>query len=262
MVPSMDKHYVARVTERRDLSEDLWLIRVDPGGPFQFKPGQYATLGVDYHDKRIERAYSIVSSPYEEGLEFFIELVPQGDLTPHLYKLHKGDTMLCRKIAKGRFILDVRSGRTNHLLLATVTGIAPFVSYARTLYRDWKSGNTATLGNHKLFCVQGASRSWEFGYREEMDRIAAEVPWFKFVTTISRPWEDAAWQGETGRVDDLVRKYTEVWGLKAAETTAYLCGHPNMIETGKGILQRAGWKKEGMFEEVYFQPGKELAVAD
>ena len=262
MVLSMDKHYVARVTERRDLSEDLWLIRVDPGGPFQFKPGQYATLGVDYNDKRIERAYSIVSSPYEEGLEFFIELVPQGELTPHLYKLHKGDTMLCRKIAKGRFTLDVRSGRTNHLLLATVTGIAPFVSYARTLYRDWKSGNTATVGNHKLFCVQGASRSWEFGYGEELERIAAEVPWFKFITTISRPWEDAAWKGETGRVDDLVRKYTDLWGLKAPETTAYLCGHPSMIETGKGILQRAGWKKESMFEEVYFQPGKELAVAD
>lgn len=35
-----------------------------------------------------------------------------------------------------------------------------------------------------------------------------------------------------------------------------------MIETGKGILQRAGWKKESMFEEVYFQPGKEVAVPD
>ena len=85
VVPASDKHYTARILERRDLSEDLWVIRVDPGGPFQFKAGQYATLGVDHGDKRIERAYSIVSSPYEEGLEFFIELVPQGELTPHLY---------------------------------------------------------------------------------------------------------------------------------------------------------------------------------
>jgi NAD(P)H-flavin reductase len=43
-IVSSDKH------ERRDLSEDLWLIRVDPGGPFQFKAGQYATLGVDHAD--------------------------------------------------------------------------------------------------------------------------------------------------------------------------------------------------------------------
>src|SRR5882672_2600549 len=133
--PPGDKHYVAKILERKDLSEDLWLIRVDPGGAFNFKAGQYATLGVDHEVKRIERAYSIVSSPYEEGLEFFVELVPQGELTPHLYKLKVGDIMLCRKISKGRFTLDLKSGRKNHLLLATVTGIAPFVSYVRTLYK-------------------------------------------------------------------------------------------------------------------------------
>src|SRR5438046_5934961 len=132
-----EKHYLAKVIERKDLSEDLWLIRVDPGGPFSFKAGQYATLGVDHEGRRIERAYSIVSSPYEEGLEFFLELVPQGELTPKLYKLRVGDKLYCRKIAKGRFTLDLRSGRTNHLLLATVTGLAPFVSYARTLYKAW-----------------------------------------------------------------------------------------------------------------------------
>jgi len=82
MVPASDKHYTARILERRDLSEDLWVIRVDPGGPFQFKAGQYATLGVNHGDKRIERAYSIVSSPCEQGLEFFIDLVPKGELTP------------------------------------------------------------------------------------------------------------------------------------------------------------------------------------
>ena len=154
-----DKHFTARVLERKELSEDLWLVKVDPGGPFPFKAGQYATLGVDSAEKRIERAYSIVSSPYEEGfLEFFVELVPQGELTPLLYKLHKGDTLYCRKIAKGRFTLDLRSGRTNHLLLATVTGIAPFVSYVRTLYQDWKKRDSAMPGDHKLYCLQGGSR--------------------------------------------------------------------------------------------------------
>ena len=261
MALATDKHYMARILERKDLSEDLWLIRVDPGGPFQFKAGQYATLGVDHGDKRIERAYSIVSSPYEEGvLEFFIELVPQGELTPHLYKLQIGDTMLCRKISKGRFTLDLKSGRTNHFLLATVTGIAPFVSYVRTLYRDWKSGNSAMPGNHKLFCLQGGSRSWEFGYREELERISAEVPWFKFVPTISRPWEDSSWTGETGRVDDLVRKYASEWGLKPADTTGYLCGHPSMCENGKGIMTRAGWQKGSLYEVIYFIPGKEAGA--
>src|SRR4030095_16097663 len=141
MAPAGDKHYEATVLERRDLSEDLWLVKVHPGGPFQFKAGQYATLGVDHDGKRIERAYSIVSSPYEQDwLEFFIELVPQGELTPHLYKLYPGDKLLCRKIAKGRFTLDLRSGRTNHLLLSTVTGLAPFVCSVRTLYKELYGG--------------------------------------------------------------------------------------------------------------------------
>src|ERR1700752_3527938 len=198
-----DKHYIARILERRDFSEDLWMIRVDLGGPFSFKAGQYATLGVDHEGTRIERAYSIVSAPYEEGLEFFLELVPQGALTPKLYKLQPGDKLLCRKIAKGRFTLDLRSGRTNHLLLATVTGVAPYVSYVRTLYRDWKSGGSPMPGEHKLFCLQGASHSFEFGYREELKRYASEAPWFQYVPTVSRPWDNTQWRGEIGRVDDL-----------------------------------------------------------
>src|SRR6266403_662378 len=257
MASSPDKHYQARILERRDLSPDLWIVRIDPGGPFEFRAGQYATLGVEQEGKRVERAYSIVSSPYEDSLEFFIELVPHGDLTPGLFRLNKDDTLLCRKIAKGRFTLDLRSGRTNHLLVSTVTGLAPFVSYARTLYKDWKSGNTGMPGNHKLYCLQGGSRSWEFGYRDEMEKYAAEAPWLKYVTTVSRPWEDPEWKGETGRVDDLIRKYTDLWSLKPENTTAYLCGHPSMVENGRGILQRAGWRKNAMFEEVYFQPAKE-----
>jgi len=137
-----------------------------------------------------------------------------------------------------------------------VTGIAPFVSYVRTLYRDWKKGDSPMPGNHKLYCLQGASRSWEFGYREELERYSNEVPWFKYVATVSRPWEDSNWKGETGRVDDLLRKYADAWGLRPEETTGYLCGHPTMVENGRGILYRAGWKKNAVFEEIYFQPAK------
>ncbi len=98
-------------------------------------------------------------------------------------------------------------------------------------------------GEHKFFCLHGGSRSWEFGYREELERIAAEVPWFKYVATISRPWEDAPWKGQTGRVDDLVRMYIDEWNLRPESTTGYLCGHPSMCENGQGILTRAAGKE-------------------
>ena len=252
MVWSPDKYYTARILDRRDLSQDLCVLRIDPGGPYEYRAGQYATLGIERDGARTERAYSIASSPYEDALEFFIELVPSGGLTPNLFELKNGDSLLCRKIAKGRFTLDVRSGRTNHLLISTVTGIAPFVSYIRTLYRDWKSGAEAMPGNHKLFCLQGASRAFEFGYREELENCAAEAPWLTYVATVSRPWEDAGWTGEKGRVDDLLRKYMDAWGLRPETTTAYLCGHPKMIEHSQGILERAGWKKDAILEEAYY----------
>jgi ferredoxin-NADP reductase len=43
--------------------------------------------------------------------------------------------------------------------------------------------------------------------------------------------------------------------LKPEETTAYLCGHPTMLETGRGILLRAGWKKDAIQDEAYFPVG-------
>lgn len=252
MTVAADKFFQARIVQRAEFADDLWMIRVDPGTPFAFVAGQYATLGVQTEKGLIERAYSIVSSPHERELEFFFELVPQGELTPLLYKLGPGDTVTSRKVAKGRFTLDGTSGRRKHFLLCTVTGIAPFVSYARTLLDDWKSGRFA--GEHELFVVHGASESREFGYREEMERIAGAVPWLTYVPTISRPWDDPEWQGETGRVDDLIRKYGDQWGLDGATTTAYLCGHPEMVEHGKAILKRRGWKKDALKEEIYFIP--------
>ncbi len=247
-----DKFFQGRITAREVFADDLWMIRVDPGVEFRFVAGQYATLGVDTGERLIERAYSIVSSPYERELEFFFELVPQGELTPLLYKLGPGDSVMSRKVPKGRFTLDVTSGRTKHFLLCTVTGVAPFVSFARTLMKDWQEGRFK--GEHQLYVVHGASRSCEFGYREELAAMAAEVPWLTYVPTVSRPWDDPDWTGETGRVDDLIRKYGDQWGLDSRTTMSYLCGHPEMVEHGKAILKRRGWTKDGLKEEIYFIP--------
>lgn len=251
-----EKHFVARIVSRQDVAEDLFILRVEVGSPFTYLAGQYATLGVEVEGKRLERAYSMCSSPYEETLEFFVERVHGGELSPLLHSMDEGAPLLLRRFAKGRFTLDLRSGRKNHLLIGTVTGVAPFVSYMRTLHADWKKSESPMPGEHRFFCLQGASRSREFGYRAELEKYAGETPWFRYISTVSRPWEEPEWSGELGRVDDLIRKYTEVWGLKPANTTAYLCGHPGMVESGRGILLRAGWEKTAIQDEVYFPSGK------
>jgi len=247
---SVDEHfYRARIVERRDITDDLWTIRVDPGGDFHFAAGQYATLGMDTPEKLVERPYSIVSSPHEPLVEFFLELVPHGELTHLLYKLQAGDTLSFRKVAKGRMTLDTGGGRRNHFLICTVTGVAPFVSYVRTLLDEWKQGRFH--GEHKLYLLQGASRSVDFSYREELEKAAAEVPWLAYVPTVSRPWEDLGWKGEVGRADDLIRKYADRWSLTPESSFAYLCGHPGMIENGNGILKRCGWPKHALKDEAF-----------
>lgn len=100
--------------------------------------------------------------------------------------------------------------------------------------------------------IQGASRSWEFGYREELEAIAANVPWFRYVPTVSRIDEDFSWRGEKGRVDEIIRKHADGWGLSAADTTAYLCGHPSMVENGTRILERAGFDRKSLKQEAYW----------
>jgi ferredoxin/flavodoxin---NADP+ reductase len=254
MTTNEDKFYRARITQRLDLAPDLWTMRIHPGGEFKFAPGQYATLGLQNGEKRSERPYSIVSSPHEREIEFFFELVPGGELTPSLYDLKLGAEVLVRKVPKGLFTLDTSKGRSNHLLVCTVTGVAPFVSYVRTLHKDWREGKFA--GDQKLFLLNGASRSWEFGYVDELRQFAQQVPWFKYVPTVSRPWDDNAWRGEVGRVDELVRKYTDLWELNGSNSVGYLCGHPQMIENCKGILQRIGFSKEVLKEEQYWVPAK------
>lgn len=250
-MPVPDPRYLpATVTARTEISHDLWLMRIDHGGQFSFRAGQYATLGLERDGHLVQRAYSIASSPYEPELELFIELVPHGELTPLLYQLRPGDPLTLRRAAKGRFLLEAAPLTTDHLFLCTVTGVAPFLSLLRTLVRDWEQGTYP--GDHRLFLIQGASHSSEFGYLDELQTLAGRVPWFTYVPTVSRPWADAAWPGETGRVDDVLRKYADRWFEDPSRGMAHLCGHPSMIEHGKAILERRGWAKERMKEESYF----------
>jgi ferredoxin--NADP+ reductase len=254
---NLTKHVEAEIVDRRDLASDLWIIRLRVPEPLPFKPGQYVTLGVADGAKLIERPYSVVSSPLEPEIEIFFELVPHGELTPRLYKLGTGDRMFVRRTAKGVFTLDRASGRKKHFMLATVTGVAPYVSIVRTLAAAEKAGEPP-LG-HELFVIEGASRSWELGYDVELAALEQQFGWLHFVPTISRPWDDAGWTGEKGRVDDIIRKYLDRFACGGDETTGYLCGHPGMIEAGKGILRRAGFPEDAVEEEKFWVPAKESA---
>jgi len=251
MVSREDMFQTVKIVHRRDLAPDLWTIRVRPADPLAFAAGQYATLAVLDGGRMIERPYSIVSSPHENEMEFFFELVPEGGLTPILHRRKVGEALWMHRQAAGRFAFDDASGHKQHLLVATVTGVAPFISMVRTLAIEIRGGRHP---GHRLILLHGASRSWEFGYREELEALERDSDWFRYIPTISRPGEDPAWGGETGRAEDVLRKYLDACGLEPATTTAYLCGHPQMMANCRGILERRGFAKAFIRQEAYWVP--------
>ena len=233
--------------ERKDVSDTLAVFRFRVAEPLSFTAGQYATIAIPCDGELIERPYSIVSSPYERFVEFFIELVPGGLFTPQLWKLELGASILIRRRAVGRFTLDSSSDR--HLMLATVTGVAPFISMLRTRQFD----NERAISKHDQFLIiHGASCSADFGpYRSELEGLCREGR-LTYVPTISRSWNEPNWHGEIGRVEDIVRKYADQLSFSSTNSVAYACGHPQMVENVKNILTRARYLKRQIREEQYF----------
>jgi len=241
-------HYQAVLIERIDVAANLAVFRFRPAEQLSFAAGQYATIGVAIDGGVIERPYSIVSSPYEPFLEFFVELVPGGVLTPKLWELKLGSSILVRRRIVGHFSLDTHFNR--HLMLATVTGVAPFISMLRTHQIEQARG--AKLED-RFLVIHGASRSADFGpYLGELDALSRSG-WLSYLPTISRPWEEPDWKGERGRIEDVVRKHADRLEFNGTNAVAYACGHPGMVENVKGLLTRACFPKEQIRQEEYFK---------
>lgn len=233
--------------ERTDISPNLAIFRFRVAEQPSFTAGQFATIGLPVDGEVVERPYSIVSSPHEPFLEFFIQLVPGGSITPKLWQLKLGSTILVRPRTVGQLTLD--TGVTHHLMLATVTGVAPFVSILRTQQIDRERG-AAT--NHRFLVIQGASRPADFGpYRRELEELS-RGEWLTYIPTVSRPWGEPAWKGETGRIEDVLRKHADQLGFDHTKSVAYACGHPQMVANVKAILARARFRKDQIKEEKYF----------
>ena len=245
---SANDHCSAELIHRIDLSDRLAVFKFLPSEGLSFIPGQYATLGVEGDGQLLERPYSIVSAPHERHLEFFVELVPGGVLSPKLWELKVGSRIWIRRRIVGHFTLSNLHKR--HVMLATGTGIAPFVSIARTIQFEERNDRPAS---DQLLIIQGASRSSDFGpYLNEL-RSLSLTGWLQYIATISRPWEEPSWTDETGRVEDVLRKHADRLGYISGNTCAYVCGHPKMIENAKDILTRARFTGDNIKQEDYFR---------
>jgi len=240
-------HCSAELIDRRDVSGSLAIFRFLVAEQPAFTAGQFATIGIAADGDLLERPYSIVSSPYERFLELFVELVPGGVFTPRLWELKSGSTILIRRRIVGQ--LTLCPAVNCHLMLATVTGVAPFVSILRTQQIERARGAES---KHQFLVIHGASHSADFGpYLSELEELS-HAGWLRYIPTISRPWEEANWKGETGRVEGIVRKHADQLGFDHSNSVAYACGHPQMVANVKDILERARFLKDQISEEEYF----------
>ena len=241
---------MATIVRRQDFTDDLFALWLRPQNALAFRAGQYITIGV----RGIERPYSIVSAPFEPLLELFIERVPPekgGTLTPVLHTLRAGDLVTMRSKAKGRFTLD--SAARHHVMVATVTGIAPYISMIRQARRERGAAAIPAVDRH-FYVLHGASFADEFVYDRELQRLSADDPCFiQYVASVSRPSAErnARWHGAVGRVNEILEAQLVRWSLAKQDTVIYLCGHPGMVGDAERRLAPQGW---AIAQEQYWVP--------
>ncbi len=260
---------LGRITYREDLTPDLAILRIQPDDGSQvpdFKAGQFVTLGLklDGDDKITNRAYSLSSPPEEKRyFELYIkwatEPVP-GKFTTALFNMKVGDTLHWRRPA-GAFTLEEKKadGTPDNralVLVASGTGLAPFVSYALHL--------KAKGSKRKIAVLHGARSAKELGYRGLFEQMAKEDPDFIYLPTVSRPNDPASqgWAGHTGRVESLLvpnggmSELEKAFGHRVSPDNAffYICGYQGTIDSVIAILQPLGFvsnrnrRKDGSFD--------------
>jgi ferredoxin--NADP+ reductase len=248
----------AVVSQRIDVAPGLMVLHVAPdaGAVPTFEPGQFAVVGLPASaprtplsdpeeprqgpDKMIRRAYSI-ASPSLPGhhLELFVTLVRSGELTPRLFALQPGSRLWLGPKITGLFTLAEVPPGQNLVLVATGTGLAPYMSMLRT--------RLASGGGRRVAVLVGARHSWDIGYQAELRTMQRLVPEFTFLPIVSRPAEEpTAWNGATGHVQSLWTggALERAWGVKPtpADTHVFLCGSPAMTEGMQELLAGEGFR--------------------
>lgn len=233
----------ATLIQRIEVTPDLLIIRVKPdAGVPNFEAGQYVALALPGShprpesfpaetesyapDKLIKRAYSIGSSPAEKGyLEFYIAIVPTGALTSRLVTLKEGDRLFCAPKITGHFTLhDIPEGK-NLILIATGTGLAPYMSMLRT--------GTVVQKYNAISILHGVRFERDLAYREELASFTQQNPRFKYHAFVSR--EDAK-PGlfQKGYVQSVFMN-GEITPDPVSDHVL-VCGNPAMIEDVEKLL--------------------------
>lgn len=236
---------MSRIEKERVLSVHHWTDRLfsfttsrDP--TFRFENGHFTMIGLEVENRPLLRAYSMASANYEDQLEFFSIKVPDGPLTSRLQRIRPGDEILVSRKATGTLVLDHLLPGRHLYLLATGTGLAPFLSIIKDpeLYERYE----------KIVLVHGCRNVADLAYREAITeglplneffgaQVMEKLIYYPAVTR--EPFRNQ------GRITDLIkngRLFRDV-GLpdfNAEDDRFMLCGSPGMLKDTAALLEARG----------------------
>ena len=261
---SDDKSIRVKVIEVTRWAPTLLSFKVTRPDGFKFTAGQFVRLGIHGKDLQyfaqnhetklitsetqgqpidldgyVFRAYSVASSPYDEFIEFFSVVIPQGEFTSKVNHIQVGDSLLLNTTPFGYLTLArYQLPLPNDLwLLATGTGLAPFLSILKTI-DVWQQ-------YQRIILVYSARTSQELAYQAEIGSIKSiygdNGAAFVFLPIVTR---EADYAGEKARVPNLILsgKLTQLVGQKLDKERSHvmLCGNPQMVEDTKEALKSIG----------------------
>ena len=220
----------SRVIENRRWTDALFSLRVE-GPQLRFEAGQFVRIALD---ERIARPFSFVNPPDDPVLEFYGIVVPEGPLSPRLMELRAGERLLVAPNPAGFLVLSEVPDAETLWLVATGTGIAPFLSILRT-GTPWRRFRNVVL-------VHAVRHARELVYQDMIRKIVKENS-LRYLTFVSR---EAAPGSLTGRIPAAMRDGRLETAAELAldqHSHVMLCGNPDMLKDASGALAERGLRK-------------------
>ncbi len=199
-----------------------------------YLPGQFVSFSRDFNGKKITRAYSTASPPFENRFELCLNSVADGHFSPFLFSMQPGDTVEM-KGPLGYFTWKYPVA--DSILVATGTGIAPF----RAMLHPYLNGG----GDREITLIFGVRHEQSLLYRDEFEALARRHANFHFRPTLSRP--DDGWVGLVGHVQSHV--LAELG--PGQDKDIYICGMKAMVDDLRGRLKDMGFDRKRIVFEKY-----------
>lgn len=227
------------VVEQTRWTERLLSLRIETpvdSPPIAFEAGQFGKLALEVGGERVARPYSFVNPPGASPLEFYYAIVDQGPLSTRLATLGAGDKVLLAPGAAGFLVLSEVPDAGTLWLIATGTGVGPFLSILRT--------ETPWTRYKRVVLVYAARHASELAYAGLIDAIAkARGSAFGVVTVASRD-ADAQLRGRIpALIENGALEARAGSAITAADSQVMLCGNPDMVRDTIAALAPRGMKK-------------------